>query len=420
MDAVTAETPNPAQYPALTVPADGIPQVVTTPQALADAKAALVGGSGPIALDTERAHGYRYSAKAYLIQLRRDGAGTHLIDPVAFEEGNPRADFHELADELADSDWILHAASQDLPCLAELQLLPKKLFDSELAGRLLNLPKVSLSALMEHALGITLLKKHSAADWSRRPIPEDWLAYAALDVERLIDLREWLIEQLTLAEKLEWASQEFAHLAAHAGDPAVSRREPWRRTSGLHAIHAPVALGVVRELWLARETLAKDLDYSPSRLLPDRAITDLATAMVADGKSRLARSDLRRVRAFGNRLTSRHEASWVAALDRAAALDKAELPARAQSLDGPPQPRSWERRWPSSYERYFRVRPALAEVAEELNVPPENLLAPDNLRRLLWDSPDATEPSVIEAQLQELGARQWQREHVVSVIAQNW
>lgn len=416
----TATEEDPQAFPVLEAPAEGVPGVVDTPEALAAARNALRSGSGPLAIDTERAQGYRYSAKAYLIQLRRTGAGTHLIDPVAFEGDAARADFSDFASELADSDWILHAASQDLPCLAEVKFLPQTLFDSELAARLLNLPHVNLSGLMETALGVTLLKEHSAADWSRRPIPEDWLNYAALDVERLIELREWLLEQLAEADKLEWAMQEFAHLAAHAADPHPPRTDPWRRTTGLHTLRTPRALATVRELWLARERLAQDLDRAPGRVIPDRAITELAAKLDAEPTQRLGRTQLRHVRAFTNRLAARYEAVWLAALNTAAELSTAELPPRHLSADGPPQPRSWERRWPESFERFYRVRPQLAAVAEELNVPAENLLSPDHLRRLLWDSPTTQDEAQIDARLEELGARPWQRERVVPVIAQYW
>lgn len=408
-------------YPILATPAEGIPPVVDTPEALASTRAALAGGAGPLAVDTERAQGYRYTAKAYLIQLRRQGSGTHLIDPVAFEDGQPRADLHELADDLAEIEWILHAANQDLPCLAEVHLLPHHLFDSELAARLLNLPRVNLNALMEQALGVTLLKEHSAADWSRRPVPEDWLAYAALDVERLVDLREWLLERLEAAGKLDWAEQEFRYLAEHATDPATPRRDPWRRTSGLHVIHTPAGLAVVRELWTARELLAAELDRAPGRVLPDRAMTELAAEFEKAGPPHtFTRADLRRATGFTNRLAIRHEAEWLAAANRAVGLPKSELPPRTQATEGPPPPRSWERRWPGSYERYNRIRPLLIELAESCDVPVENLLSPDHLRRLLWDSPDQTDPAAIEARLAQLGARAWQRDLVVPVIARNW
>jgi len=421
MDAPVEPIEEPVErYPILALPVDGIPDVIETPEALAAARAALNAGTGPLAIDTERAHGYRYTAKAYLIQIRREGSGTHLIDPTAFENGHPRADFSDWAVELADAEWILHAASQDLPCLAEVKFLPKKLFDSELAARLLGLPKVNLGALMEQALGLTLLKEHSAADWSRRPIPEDWLAYAALDVERLSDLRTWLIERLTEAGKLDWAHQEFSYLVAHAADTPTPRVDPWRRVSGLHSLRTPAALAVVRELWVVREKLAADEDRAPGRIVPDRALAELAARMEKEGKTRLVRADLRSVRGFTNRLANRHEALWLAALDRAAALTRAELPPRHSTPEGPPQPRSWERRWPSSFERFNRVRPALIERAEELQLPVENLLSPDHLRRLLWDSPDTTDAATVDARLADLGARPWQRELVVPVIIQLW
>ncbi len=407
-------------YPVLAVPADGIPEVVDSAEGLAATRAALLAGTGPLALDTERAQGYRYTAKAYLIQARREGSGTHLIDPIAFEGGRDRADFSDLAAELSDVEWILHAASQDLPCLAEVRFLPTRLFDTELAARLLGLPKVSLGALMEHACGITLLKEHSAADWSRRPVPQEWLAYAALDVERLAELREWLIVQLEASGKLEWAHQEFAYLAEHAADPPHPRKDPWRRTTGLHTLHTPMALNVVRELWQTREELAEAEDRAPGRVVPDRAITELAARVDAERRPALTRADLRSVRGFSNRVAARHEARWLAALERAAATPRSELPPRNSSPDGPPMPRSWERRWPSSFARFNRVRPALIEKAAALEVPVENLLSPDHLRRLLWDSSDTTDAATVDATLASFGARAWQREIVVPVITRLW
>ena len=415
-----AAAPEPVEYPVLAMPADGVPAVVDTPEALERTRGALLAGRGPVAIDTERAQGYRYTAKAYLIQVRRQDAGTHLIDPTAFEYGQPRADFADFATELGEAEWVLHAASQDLPCLAEVHFLPKHLFDTELAARLLGLPRVNLGALMEQALGLSLLKEHSAADWSQRPLPENWLAYAALDVERLADLRDWLIDQLTQTHKLEWAEQEFAYLTLHADDELVPRRDPWRRTSGLHSLRTPAALAVVRELWLAREEIAARSDRAPGRVVPDRSISELALKIESEHRTRLARADLRSVRGFTNRFAVRYESTWLAALDRVAALPKTELPPRHTAPEGPPPPRAWENRWPESFERFNRVRPALLALAEELNVPVENLLAPDHLRRLLWDSPATIDEPEVDARLAALGARAWQRGLAVPVITQNW
>lgn len=417
---MTTAAAAPSDYPVLSHPAEGVPGVIDSPAALDAVRASLLAGGGPLAVDTERAHGYRYTAKAYLIQVRREGSGTHLIDPLGFEHDRPHADFGPLAAELAEVEWILHAATQDLPCLAEVDFLPHRLFDTELAARLLGIPRVNLSALMEQALGLCLLKEHSAADWSRRPLPAEWLSYAALDVERLTDLRDWLIEELTAAGKLEWAEQEFAYLVDHARDVPAPRVDPWRRTSGLHAVRSPRGLAIVRELWLTRDRIAADQDRAPGRILPDRAISELAAHLDTQGEHRPGRGDLRRVRAFGARQAVRHEAQWVAALERAAAMSRDDLPPRHITPEGPPPPRTWEARWPDSFARWSRVRPALEELAGALTVPVENLLTPDIQRRLLWESPARADAVGLDRRLAELGARPWQRERVIPVILAAW
>jgi hypothetical protein len=83
-------------------------------------------------------------------------------------------------------------ASQDLPCLAEVGFRPRQLFDTETAGRLLGYPRVALGTLVEEVIGFHLEKGHSAADWPVRPLGEEVLRYAALDVEVLIELRDAL------------------------------------------------------------------------------------------------------------------------------------------------------------------------------------------------------------------------------------
>src|SRR5690606_3538052 len=182
----------------LTEPRDGIPDVVDDGSALAEAVDAVRSGRGPVAIDAERASGYRYGQRAYLVQVRREGAGTWLIDPVPLE------DLSGLGQALDGTEWVLHAATQDLPCLAEVGLRPSNLFDTELGARLAGLPRVGLAAVVEHYLKVSLAKEHSAVDWSTRPLPEPWLRYAALDVELLVELREAVAEDLQQQGKLEW------------------------------------------------------------------------------------------------------------------------------------------------------------------------------------------------------------------------
>ena len=265
-------SPTENSAPLLREPADGVPDPIATAADLARAAAALASGSGPIAVDAERASGYRYSQRAYLVQLRRAGAGTVLIDPLPIGVSG----FGPLADVVNETEWILHAAPQDLPCLAELGLRPARLFDTELAGRLLGDERVALGTMVEQWLHVRLEKEHSAADWSTRPLPREWLAYAALDVELLIPLHEVLARQLANAGKVEWATEEFE--AIRATPPAAPRDDPWRRTSGLHAIRTRRELAIVRSLWYARDAWAAERDVSPGRLLPDSAIIAAARA----------------------------------------------------------------------------------------------------------------------------------------------
>lgn len=409
-DPATPEVaPEPAapEVAVLSEPADGVPEVIATPEALDAAIASLRAGHGPVAVDAERAHGFRYSQRAYLLQLRRQGSGTHLIDPVAF--GQP-ADLSRLAEALTGAEWVVHAASQDLPCLFEVGLVPQTLFDTELAGRLLGYPRVALGTLVEEFFAVRLLKEHSASDWSSRPLPPEWLTYAALDVELLVELRDRLAAQLVETGKWEWAQQEFAALVAGAGVSPEPRTDPWRRTSGIHKIRSRRALAVVSALWLARDEIARRQDRAPSKILPDLAISEIAAIADPD------RASLRQVAGFARRQARRYEVNWVQALEAAAAVPERELPPLHLTTEGPPAARMWSSKDPVAAARLSRVRSAVLSRATEVNLPAENLMTPDHLRRLAWRPPEPVTAEAVDAALESYGARSWQRELTVAEI----
>lgn len=375
-------------------PRDGIPPVVASADALAEVTAKLAAGAGPVAVDAERASGYRYGQRAYLVQLRRDQAGTVLIDPVACP------DLSGLDAALADTEAVLHAASQDLPCLAEVGFRPRRLFDTELAGRLLGYPRVALGTLVEELLGYHLEKGHSAADWSARPLRTELLRYAALDVEVLVELRDVLAGQLAEQGKTEWAEQEFE--AILATEPPPPRADPWRRTSGIHRVQSKRGLAVVRELWTVRDQIAQEADLSPRRVLPDTAIIEAARNPPA------AHAQLLRIAGFAGRQARRHEKEWLAAIRQARELTDAELPEPVGSgQNGPPPAHRWQERDPVAAARLASARQAVTTLAEANRLPAENLLSPDIVRRLAWEPP-AYEPDAIGAALAGLGARPWQ------------
>src|SRR6201990_745778 len=209
-DSVAAEPEQPEATPLL-APRDGVPELSVSRIDIARAAELLASGRGPFAVDAERASGFRYSNRAYLVQIRRAGAGTVLIDPVN-HGADPLETLAPVAEVLAGDEWVLHAADQDLPCLAEIGLTPPTLYDTELAGRLAGYDRVDLAAMVQRLLGLQLMKGHGAADWSKRPLPDDWLNYAALDVEVLLDLRHAVAAVLEEQHKSDWAAQEFDHL----------------------------------------------------------------------------------------------------------------------------------------------------------------------------------------------------------------
>ncbi len=387
--------------PALTL-RDGLPPVTATAAELAEVVARLAAGTGPIAIDTERASGYRYGQRAYLIQLRRTGSGSALVDPIDIP-GLPG-----LAEVLRGPEWILHAASQDLPCLAEVDLHPTVLFDTELAGRLLGMPRVGLGPMVADVLGMSLAKGHGAADWSRRPLPEAWLEYAALDVEVLIELRTELHSRLVEAGKWAWAEQEFTAVRDAPAPPP--RVDPWRRTSGIHRIRSRRALGIVEHLWYARDRVAAEVDTAPGRLLPDSSLVAAGQAQIRDG------AGLRALKDFHGRGAARYQRAWASALGEAWAVPDSDLPPSAARGDGPPPPRTWAQRDPAAAARLDRARTALSTRAESLDLPVENLLTPDLVRRLMWQPPPPGTP--VAEVLTAAGARPWQVELTEGLLAE--
>ncbi|MEU4214405.1 ribonuclease D [Actinoplanes sp. NPDC026623] len=386
----------------LTAPREGTPRPVETAEELAEIVARMAAGSGPVAVDAERASGYRYTQRAYLVQLRRAGSGTVLIDPM------PLDDLHLLDEALADTEWVLHAASQDLACLAEVGMKPRKLFDTELAARLAGFERVGLAALTEQLLGYSLEKHHSAADWSTRPLPESWLTYAALDVELLTDLRDLLAAELDRQGKSAWAAEEFEALVASADRPPRTRPDPWRRTSGIHRVRGARAQSRVRALWHARDAVAARRDSAPGRVLPDSAIIAAAELDPKEERSLLA------LPGFGGRSVRRLARVWLDALDGARALSDDELPVNVP-VDGPPPPHRWAERDPIAAARLQRCRQVVIGTAEAHNLPPENLISPDFIRRLAWSPPAEPSTQTVSDTLKEFGARSWQ----VGLIAEN-
>jgi len=376
--------------------------VITDAAGLAAAVQLLSAGTGPVAVDVERASGYRYSQRAYLVQVFRRGSGVFLFDPPAVGE------FATLQAAIGDEEWVLHAASQDLPSLRELGLEPATMFDTELAARLLGHARVGLGAVVEDTLGVTLAKAHSASDWSIRPLPQSWLEYAALDVEHLVDVRDVLVAELVEQGKTEYAAEEFRAVLERT--PKAPREDPWRRLSGLHTVRGRKALAVARELWTAREDFAREQDVAPGRLVPDRA---LVAALIADPGTK---QELAQVKEFTGRASRSQLDRWWAAFEAGRAATDLP-PERAPGGESIPPARAWGDRNPEADARLRAARPVVDALAEELHMPTENLLTPEFLRRVAWSPPQPLSAASVGAALAELGARPWQIAQTAQSIA---
>ena len=402
-----------AQPIPLLVPAGGTPPVINSDAGLKTAIKDLAAGSGPFAVDAERASGFRYSARAYLIQIKRSGGGLHLIDPIPFGLNNPLlASLDEL---LNTNEVILHASTQDLPCLREIGINPMKLFDTELGGRIAGLPRVGLGPLLESLMGVTLAKEHSAADWSTRPLPQEWLTYAALDVELLVELRDAIYEILKSAGKLPWAEQEFASILK--APPPPPRIDPWRRTSGMHKIKRRDHLAIIRELWITRDELASAQDIAGGKLLNDSAIIELCLA------APLTKKELEKaLRPIGLRARWLENSTiWLEAIARAVALPEAEWPAMRTQSDALPPIKLWRERFPEKFAPLSHARALIEAIATHNSIPVENLISPESIRRICWSPPSGSTSTRDEAAvglaLAALGARPWQIDLVAGALA---
>ncbi len=376
--------------------------MVTDDAELRRASALIAEGTGPFGVDTERASGFKYSNRAYLVQVFRRGAGTFLFDPVAI------TDFAPLAAALTGDEWVLHAADQDLPSLAEIGLVPERLFDTELSSRLLGLERVGLGAVTQELLGIELAKAHSAADWSTRPLPEPWLEYAALDVALLPDLRDAVLARLVDAGKVEFAEQEFE--AVRTRPPKPKAAEPWRKLSGGNRLRSPRQLAMARELWIARDDFARSTDVAPGRLLPDASII---AAVSANPRSA---GELASLKTFRGRASRSELDRWWKAILRGKTTENLPGP-KTREPGSIPSHRGWAQRHPEAADRLTELRAVVTAEAERQHMPPENLISPALVRELAWQPPADPSPEGVANRLADLGARPWQLALVAPILS---
>lgn len=360
-----------------------------------------------MAIDTERASGFRYGDRAFLVQIRRRGCGSLLIDP----EGQRDAVRDAFGPVLNDLSWVIHAAASDLPSLAMLGLYPAGLFDTELAGRLAGMERVNLAAMTEEILGITLAKGHGAEDWSTRPLPDAWLDYAALDVEWLLELAEAMAEILDASDKLDIAHQEFEHIRlSHLQPPEPTQ---WRSAKGMSTLKSSEQLAAGERLWRTRERLARESDSAVTRVLATKTMVDMAKRLPATA------GELKKVDG-GERLRGKRPAFWLSEVAAARRSSRDTWPRPERSRSAVPSPKSWQSIDPESWEILTKIRADLSELAESVAIPAENILRPAILRAAVWNvlgEQRIHSPEQLRRFLAAEGARQWQVDAVAPLIS---
>jgi ribonuclease D len=316
---------------------------------------------------------------------------------------------------LNTDEVILHASTQDLPCLREVGINPARLFDTELGGRIAGLPRVGLGPLLESLMGVTLAKEHSAVDWSTRPLPKEWLNYAALDVELLIELRQKIYELLSSSNKWKWAEAEFASiLLAPAAPPRI---DPWRRTSGMHKIKKRDQLVVIKNLWHARDDIARANDIASGKLLNDAAIIEFAI------HKPLTKKDAEKaLRPIGMRARwLENMPTWLSATEAALNTPEDQWPPMKSGADTLPPLKLWRERFTDKYAPRTHARFAIETIAQELSIPAENLISPEIIRRICWAPPANSLQNLnvdaVSTAMLDLGARQWQVDVVAPLVA---
>ena len=398
--------PEAPELPLLQAPRAKV-HLITNQNLLGQVVEAIASTRGAIAIDAERASGFKYSQRAYLVQIRASNTDIFLIDPAASPEVVPSKEFAELASLMKDREWILHAATQDLPCLNEIGLYPGAIFDTELAGRLSGQPRVGLGALTESLLHFRLAKEHSAADWSTRPFPDSWLNYAALDVDVLHELATEVETLLSEQGKLDWAKQEFDALMSF--QPKPQKLDRWRGITGLHKVQDRSSLEIARQLWHAREALAQKMDVAPGRLIPDSSI------LVAATEKPKTRPELAAMKSFSGRASRSYLDTWWDAINSA---NKAtDLPAlKPEKSDALPNHRNWINKFPEADRRLKHAKASLIELSQQKLIPLENLLTPELLRQVSFAPPQQLSSITLSEKLGQLGARPWQIELTAELI----
>lgn len=361
------------------------PRYIDAPDA-ADQFLASIGGAESVALDTEAASFHRFVDRIYLLQLSTRSA-TAILDPLAIGKPeslgtllqSPRVEvvFH-------DADYDLRLLHQDYGWHAT------HLFDTRVAAQLVGIRAFGLAALLQRFLDVRLDKKHQRADWSRRPLPQDMLDYAAQDTMYLLDLRDRLQEELERLGRWAWAREEFDRLEGTRWESAADDGSAFLRLKGARDLTRR-QLAILRELVAWRDGVARDLDRATFRVAGNEVLLEVAR------QAPRAVEALSGIKGMPRGIVERRGREVLEAVGRGLAVPDDQVP------KFPRAPR-WERD-PDFEARVNRLRAAREKVAQQLDMEPGFLVSRERLETIARKKPRSVEEL---AALGEL--RNWQLE----------
>lgn len=281
--------------------------------------------SSVLAIDTEFMREKTYYPQLCLIQMATDSEIV-LIDPFCVDDLTSLQPLFENEDIVK----LFHAATQDLEILlSEVGCLPKPIFDTQIAAALLGQShQVGLGALIGVFCGTSIKKSDSFTDWSRRPLAESQMKYAAEDVAFLPELYAIMRGLLIEKERLAWLDEDFAALS----DPDRFTMDPSIRYKKLKRVNQLTRkqLAAARELAAWREIQARKRNVPRKWILSDEQIVE------ACKREASTVSELFMVRGMKGQLSTKEAREIAGLIDRAFSMDEDSWPETEQG--GQPEP----------------------------------------------------------------------------------
>jgi ribonuclease D len=277
---------------------------------------AVLAASDCVAIDTEFMRERTFFSQLCLVQVA-SGEHIYCVDPLR------ESDLAPFWDAAMPVPWVLHSGRQDVEVIYQAaKRMPVQVFDTQIAAALLGYPpQMGYAALVKELFDISIDKSHTRADWSRRPLPDEYLHYAAEDVEYLLPAYDVLAECLDRKGRLDWAREDSASLldpALYDVDPAtaVDRLKGARNLRGKRR-----AAATKLAEWREREALRSN---RPRQwIAKDSALLDIASRLPSNTQ------ELARIEGLPGGLVRRSGVRIIEAVAAAVTADQRYAPPRS-------------------------------------------------------------------------------------------